>query len=239
MQHYLFDSEATGKTVIAHVKHLISRRFPEQADIPDLFISMPESVGGLGLKNPFIPLYLLRDPGSFEPLCEDPDVIMRDFHESERKQYFMYKKNFEALTEKERRKRYKAAFREDEDDGVPPPIAWEQAQEFMSFEDFTATRECTSSSLSQVYRGFLQQPLDGGITVSSRIRRSLKRLDSVPEGLDVGAGTEVAELIWTVQFFEDELFDQFGGLELVDKTLLPLGVLKAMKAKKVTWQMVL
>ena len=52
-------------------------------------------------------------------------------------------------------------------------------------------------------------------------------------------GRDSNDLLWTVQFFEDELMERLGGVEVVDRRLLPVGVLKALKEKKVTWQMVL
>ena len=48
-----------------------------------------------------------------------------------------------------------------------------------------------------------------------------------------------AEVLWTVQFWGNDSFEQFGDLEVVDKGLLPMEVLKALRSRKVTWQMVL
>ncbi|KLJ11581.1 hypothetical protein EMPG_13236 [Blastomyces silverae] len=47
------------------------------------------------------------------------------------------------------------------------------------------------------------------------------------------------EHAWTINCYADEVFESFGGLELLDRKLLPLGVLKAMRSRMVTWQMVL
>ena len=235
MQRYLFNNADTGKTVVEHVKHKISTDFsipPES--IPDSFLYMPESLGGLGLKNPFISLLMLRDD-----ICADPEERMRDFHETEKREYDSLKKSFEALSEKQRRKRYKDAFQRDEDEGSTPPISWKEAQEFTTFDEFTKYRELTSSHLWCAYTNLMAKPSASTVLGTKRVKNALKELSYKPEGLDYRTGTLDNELMWLVQYFEGDLFELFGGLEVVDKGLLPLGVLKALKARKVTWQMVL
>jgi hypothetical protein len=235
MQHHLFNSPETGKTVVEHVKHKISTTFCiPVADIPDSFIYMPESLGGLGLKNPFISLLMLRDN-----TCKDTSQRMAEFHKAEREEYETQKKNFEHLGEKQRRKRYKDAFQRDEDEGSTPPITWKEAEEFLTFEDFTKYREQTSTGLWRAYTYLLAQPSSSCVQGTKRVKHGLKELSYQPEGLDYSSGKLDNELMWIVQYFESELFEKFGGLEVVDKGLLPMGVLKALRAKKVTWQMVL
>ena len=235
MQRHLFNSAETGKTVVEHIKRKISADFsiPSEA-IPDSFIYMPESLGGLGLKNPFISLLILRDN-----TCADPEKLMRDFHEAERREYNDLKKSFDALSEKQRRKKYKDAFQRDEDEGSTPPISWKEAQDFMSFDEFTQYREQTSSHLWRAYAELMARPDAPTVPGTQRVKHGLEELSYKPEGLDYAAGKLDNELMWLVQYFESELFELFGGLEVVDKGLLPLGVLKALKARKVTWQMVL
>lgn len=227
MQNFLFNNEDTGNTVGKHIKHMISRKF-DTDDVPDSFLFMPESLGGLGLKNPFIPLLLLRNE-----VCKDPKKRMIDFHKKEREQYETAKQEFEALSERERRKRYKVVFHIDEDEGTEPLISWKNAQKFMSFEDFIKYREYTSKSLYDTYVYLLGQPKQGGVWKSDRVDRVKV---GAREYLDFAAEPE---LLWTVQFFETELFEKYGGLEVVDKSLLPMGVLKALKSMKVTWSMIL
>jgi hypothetical protein len=47
------------------------------------------------------------------------------------------------------------------------------------------------------------------------------------------------ELKWMLQLYAQEPLRLFGGLSLVDKRFLPVGVLAMVKGKRVTWQMVL
>jgi hypothetical protein len=44
---------------------------------------------------------------------------------------------------------------------------------------------------------------------------------------------------WLLQFYERELLEKCGGMSIVEKNLLPLGILTILRKKKVAWQMVL
>lgn len=44
---------------------------------------------------------------------------------------------------------------------------------------------------------------------------------------------------WIVQLYSADVIQRFGGLNIVDKGLLPMGVMKMLRARKVTWQTVL
>jgi hypothetical protein len=48
-----------------------------------------------------------------------------------------------------------------------------------------------------------------------------------------------SEKKWFLQLYANELLEDFGGLSLVDKQFLPVGVLAMMRGKKVSWNMVL
>ena len=254
MQKFLFNSKEAGTTVTEYIKHMLSTRF-DMNDIPDSFLFMPESLGGLGLKNPFISLLLLHSY-----ICKDPEKHMEKFDDGEKEDYDTAKKEFEALSEKERRKRYKAAFPTEEYENKKPPLSWKDGQTFMGFEEFVKYREVTSRRLFDVYTYFLKQPDEDSVSGTNRVKNGLKALSYEPEGLEWRDAANVdTELLWTIHFFEDELFEKFGGLEVVDKGLLPMvrssilslvicvvwankvtqGVLKALRSRKVTWQMVL
>jgi hypothetical protein len=194
---------------------------------------LPESLGGLGLHNPFIPLFLVCGK-----LCADPEARMRKFHEEEQEAYNAAKKNFEALTDHERRRRYLAAFPKDED--THQKFDWEEAQEFLTFEQYTKWRECASPQLHAAYKELMSQPDKQDIASSREVSRALKKLATTAyEMEDMDPGKIGSDVKWIIQYYADELFEKYGGLSIVDKSLLPLGVLKAMRSRKVTWQMVL
>jgi hypothetical protein len=53
------------------------------------------------------------------------------------------------------------------------------------------------------------------------------------------ASSKVQEARWALQMYRDGLRRDYGGLHLVDKEHLPLGVLTLLRSRAVTWTMVL
>lgn len=102
MQQKLFGhTSAAGNSVTEHLKNLISEHFGV-ADVPDAFLYFPEELGGLGLRNPFVSLLVIR-----ENLERDPPKKLLEFFDMEKKAYGSQKQQFEALNEIERRHRMK------------------------------------------------------------------------------------------------------------------------------------
>jgi hypothetical protein len=79
MQRTLFNGrDGNGTTLVSHLKGLIASHFGI-TDIPDAFIFLPESLGGLGVRNPFISSFLVRDN-----VYENPSKRLDDFFEDEK-----------------------------------------------------------------------------------------------------------------------------------------------------------
>jgi hypothetical protein len=68
--------------------------------------------------------------------------------------------------------------------------------------------------------------------LSKEVERSLREFLA-------GSGRLDAEKKWFLQLYAGELLEDFGGLSLVDKQFLPVGVLTMMRGKKVSWNMIL
>lgn len=64
---------------------------PISTIIPDAFIHLPEQLGGLGLRNPFVPLLLVRDA----LLDKSPGDLLETFLREEHDEYLEYKKTFD------------------------------------------------------------------------------------------------------------------------------------------------
>lgn len=101
MQQKLFGPTSAGSSVTEHLKNLISEHFGV-GDVPDAFLYFPEELGGLGLRNPFISLLVIR-----ENLERDPPKKLLEFFDLEKEAYAIKKREFEALNEIERRSRMK------------------------------------------------------------------------------------------------------------------------------------
>lgn len=242
IQSFLFnDSSATGDSVSEHLVRTISERF-NFSDISNAFLYLPESLGGLALYNPFTPLLL-----AYDGLVKDPRSIMRDFIKEERADYEAAKRDFENDTENSRRRRYRDRFPDNWAQQGPNPAApsWDAAQEFFSFEEYTSYRERTSRLFGDAYKKLMAEPKKKNLQQGqggSAVTRALESLaNSSPDyGLeDIRPRNLSQEELWTIHFYSDELFEKFGGLSLVDSSLISLGMLKAMRSKKVTWRMIL
>jgi hypothetical protein len=230
MQELLFDGkDGNGKTVTEHAKSLIAKKF-NVTDIPDAFIFMPEQFGGLGLRNPFALLYMSR-----ECLSKDPKEAMRIFFAEEKQKYKEAKKDFEDLGDQGRRRRFREVYPNDIE--VDSIFADGDLNTFMTSEDFTRWRETANPLLLHAYQELMKVPEKRCIQYTLDVKDALEKLavtqpELAPDKLD-------PELKWLVQFHSRELFERCGGLSIVNKSLLPLGILTMLKKRKVTWQMVL
>lgn len=102
IQHVLFaDGSAADSSVTEYLKNLIGKRFGV-SDVPDAFLYFPEELGGLGLRNPFIPFLVIR-----EELCKSPEARMAEFFAEEKQDYKNFKKEFDALGTLGRKRRMK------------------------------------------------------------------------------------------------------------------------------------
>ncbi|KAL2375415.1 hypothetical protein RJ035_000347 [Blastomyces gilchristii] len=270
IQSYLFSDSKGAKTVTEYLSNTISTRFNPSTPVTDAFLYLPETLGGLGLLNPFTPLLLVC-----ENLCEDTADRLREFHQEERDTYERAKQQFLSLSEHQRRRRYNSSFKDETDstfgdDHVSTAVLpWKsEAQTFFSFDEYVRWRECSSELFFRLWKFLMETPRKMTIKHPSRVDRALRAaVDSYEAGNGglgcrtgerrrgyghgrggrVGGGglpdinplTMSQEHAWTINFYADEVFENFGGLELVDRKLLPLGVLKALRSRMVTWQMVL
>jgi len=113
----------------------------------------------------------------------------------------------------------------------------EDLKDFMGFDEFSRYRERLSRELGGVYAKMMEEPNIEGVRTSGAVDevvRELKRLQ--PEIFKRG---EEEEVKWILAMFEKELKLKFGGLRLVEKELLPLGILTILRRRRVAWEMVL
>lgn len=194
---------------------MIEERFGV-SEIPDAFFFFPEQLGGLGLRNPFVSTLLVRDQ-----LDSTPVKLINDYKEDEKKAYLAAKKEFGELTERERLQRYQ------EIDPDPESGA-------MSLEEYICFMESTDALLAGLYKKLLDVPGEIEVEFTEEVSSALGKVQSQTD-----YPVEDNELKWTLQLYAEEPQRLLGGLSLVDKRFLPVGVLAMVKGKKVTWQMVL
>ncbi|KAK3997071.1 hypothetical protein QBC44DRAFT_106980 [Cladorrhinum sp. PSN332] len=223
----LFPDDGSGNegSVTDHLKAMIKARF--DVSVPDSFIFLPEQLGGLGLRNPFVGLFLIRDQ-----IKETPDDVINEYLKDERDSYLRAKKTFESLGERARRNKLRSIYPDGEwsDDRIREHAALDT---FISLEEFGRFRERFDITFSYKYVKLLLVPNAVEINLSGQAETKLRQF------LAAGEFKPDAQQKWFLQLYADELLEDFGGLNLVDKQFLPVGVLTMMKGKRVRWNMVL
>ncbi|KAJ5908735.1 reverse transcriptase [Penicillium taxi] len=219
----------TGGTITKHLKNMIELKFG-LSEIPDAFFFLPEKLGGLNLRNPFISIFRFRDD-----LDSSPDAYMKGSLIHERKSYISAASDFEKMSANARRRRWESLEEDHEPTELTEAFLHTDKEKFISFDEWSKFRESTSSKLADLYLQFMRVPLCG-----LKKPRSDQNFRTTLQSVRSEFGLRnTAELHWTLAFFADSLLANFGGLNLVDKQFLPIGVLEMIKEKKVSWQMVL
>jgi hypothetical protein len=237
MQQVLFgtmqESEGSQASVTQHIKGMIESRFGV-SDIPDSFIFLPEQLGGLGVRNPFISLLVVNDR-----LAElSPEETMQKFFEQELGNYKNAKKTFEEQNDVDIKLGKYARSCEDYEvakKAIKAIMTKEQLQTFFTFEDYTACRESTSEILFYIYEKLLEDPHVKAPYLDADVLAAVSSLNIDSSNVDPKA----SEIRWALQLYGPSLRQDYGGLRLVDEEFLPLGVLAMMRRKAVRWNLVL
>ncbi|RDW89164.1 hypothetical protein BP6252_01196 [Coleophoma cylindrospora] len=224
MQETLFQ----GSNVTTHLKTIMKERFRID-DIPDAFIYLPEQLGGLGLLNPFISPFLFRD--TVTPI---PDARLRKAITQSRTDYNKAKRIFGFLSKQERHRRLRQLYPGEFD---VANIADTELDRFFSYEEFVQYDESINPDLAYAYKDLMTLPVKKDIIMSRRITEAVDTIAVIQPELN--QATLSSEIKWILTFYERELFERCGGLSIIEKNLLPLGILKILRKRRVAWQMVL
>lgn len=203
----------SDSNVVEYLKSTLQERFGI-SDIPDGYLYFPTSLGGLELQNPFIGLIQVRD-GVFE----QPASVLDDFLEAEKEAYRQAQIAFENGQ----------VYRSSNWDKNFVP---EDAHQFFSFEEFTKYREEFAcgyyGNLLSVFEELLEQPGVDNVDFSSDDEVVMSKYSG-----DVGADGYGR---WVAQLYGSEMRERFGGLHVVDKGLLPMGMVTLFRSGRVNWQ---
>lgn len=240
MQASLFGSPEIG--VVQHVKTMLTARFGHDYDIPDAFVVVPEELGGLGVRNPFIPVLAAR--GAVEELGTSSE-IMEEFFQDERREYLEHKRRFELQDEAQRISNYHlvsgySRHRDDATEFLRRIMRPAELGTFVSFDDFVRWRKPLSVPLADTYELLVEAPGtaaegSGGPVLEDGVKAALRML-----GQDRNAThAKAVQARWDLQMYRDEIQDGCGGWRLIEERFLPLGVLAMMRRKAVRWNLVL
>lgn len=243
MQAELFGSPSIG--VVQYLQKMLRERFGAE-DVPDAFIVLPEELGGLGVRNPFIPALAVRGPvGRFGT----PAEIMEAFVRSEDAQYTECQKEFEKMDQVQRVRAFVSKWEsfgyndsDEADNALSSLLNTEELGMFMSREDFGRWRETTSFDLANTYKTLQSAPAEDewGTEEPKLDAEVIEAFRTAGLSHSVtGNGPKAVEVRWNSQMYYGKLRDELGGLRMVDDQFLPLGVLALMKRKAVRWSMAL
>jgi hypothetical protein len=199
------------------------------------------SMGGLDIKSPFVNLYLIRDT-----IMKKPDSVLDQFFLDEEKEYRVAKANFEKGNVPGRPTTF--SLKSDLD-----------SESFMTFEEFTRYREQTSKHLYTAYSKLIEEPIEDEVTVTADVANVLGGTPGFPPGFPPGFGGRGrgrgrgrggmprgvqknswglmdSYKRWIIQLYAPDMMSRFGGLNVVEKGLLPTGMVSMFRESRFKWQ---
>ena len=213
-----------GSSVTESLKGSIRDRFGV-GDVPDGFLYFPIELGGLGLKSPFVSLLQIRNS-----VRKNPFDLLDEFEEGERDAYLLAKKAFEKgeLDDKHDEAKWKPA---------------QGADEFMAFDEYTQYREeyankNLTTPLLATYNALLQKPTEESIDVTVQLKQAIDQLRGQSNLKGITHSWQEMEPYWkwVAQLYGPEMVERFGGLNVVDPRLLPIGMVSLFRDKRIKWQ---
>ncbi|CAF9919961.1 hypothetical protein IMSHALPRED_004779 [Imshaugia aleurites] len=210
IQRGLFaDIDLPGENVGEYLRVELAARFGVE-NIPDGFFYFPIELGGLGMRNPLIPLFLVRGES-----LSDPMVKFDEAFELEEADYYNAKQSYEDGTSISRH------LRTNTHDNEP----------FMSLDEYSRCREETSIHLHGAYTALLEPPRSAIVEPTPDVRNADRKLDPVA----YHRGRDVYEQ-WVLQLYGADIIRRYGGLALGEKKLLPIGLASILRSEKIRWQ---
>ncbi|KAG6826800.1 hypothetical protein H0H92_014359 [Tricholoma furcatifolium] len=195
---------------VAHLRSVIEERFGMR-DLPQGYFYLPISNGGLELRHPMIEMFALLQ--SFDYDTDEPQ-------------------SFEAVlkTDEERYKELKDVWdRGPGQAGHPSNRTWDHStgRAFMSFEQYASLREARLPAWSACYESMLSvrelESLEATPLVESFLSQS--KPDSKWECMDWYQQ-------WILSLYGEEVVKRFGGWEVVDSTLIPVGMAELFRTSR-------
>jgi hypothetical protein len=222
MQRQLFD--AHGGSITTYLRAQLDNRFDAE-DVPDAFFFLPEEFGGLGVKNPFVPFLLVKNL-----ILKNPLERLAEFRAEEEDAYKRASHVFAKSSNAERQRRLCSAF------GEASRHASILDEPFFSFDEFAFRPEMYSYNLLCAYLDLMRKPLAQNVFLPNEFSLWFEELQ---HSHGQGWSHLSSEAKWVMLLYVEELKEKFGALSIVDKNLLPGGVMKILKGRKVTWQQII
>jgi hypothetical protein len=226
IQERIFEDK--GGNVVQFLKNTIKERFNVD-HIPDGFLFFPVELGGLDLKSPFVGLLQIR-----EGVREDPYDLLDEFQEAEQEAYAEAMRIFDRG---DVHRGYRSS----------PDLKWKPesgADEFFSFEEYVSYREEFTGNgngkadIVRVYQELLKKPKGESVNTTIQVKNALDQLRGQANLRGITSHWDSMEAYWKwiAQMYGPEMVAKFGGLNVVDPGLLPIGMVSMFRQKRIKWQ---
>lgn len=106
----------------------------------------------------------------------------------------------------------------------------------MPFNEYIQYREITDETLLNTYKQLLQTPTEHDVQPSRAVMHAFDQLKETTPELASNWDQLGSDQKWIIQLYSSDVLERFGGLNLVDPNLLPVGVMKMLRERKVAWQ---
>jgi len=209
-------------SVTDHLAGVARERFGV-TEIPDGFWYWPVQMGGMELRNPLVPLFVMR-----ESIRRSPETILERSLDRDEAGYIAAKDKFRTHnTGRGMGNRWSVATR-----NIPA-----ENEDFMSKEEFLRYREERSTNLGAAYEELLSVPAEQHVHLTSQMTGWIKTLPkSSSSGIHQTFSSMQPYWKWTLAVYGSEIVDKYGSVQIVDPEQVPLGVVGVMKAAKIRWQ---
>jgi hypothetical protein len=196
---------ATNGNVAAHVKSLIKERFKVD-DIPDGFIYFPMALGGLELRNPFITYQGMR-----EMILEDPIEVLDEALEGEEVEYRTLLDSFNKS----------GAFEK--------TALSDRPTDFMTPKEYAVFRRERSKPLAKAWHELMTKADEEPVEHRDEIKSLVAKMDNQN-------ALNLRDPYWlgVVELYGEEMGQVFGSVQVVERGLLPMGMVEFYKGK-VRW----
>jgi hypothetical protein len=204
------NSDSTQGGAVGHLRRMIADRFGV-TDLPQGYFYFPIRTGGLEVHDPMIEMFCLR-----ASLFPEPESAFKKQIELDLLHYDDLKENWENSTPN-------VALYSPGVSGV----------EFMSFEEYTAfpARLLRLETWGSCYMNQLSVPIPSAVMMTPFV------------GAALGGGWMGSTWMemnyyekWIVSMFGEEVVRMFGGLEVVDRTLIPVGLVGLFRSSRMKWE---
>jgi hypothetical protein len=207
IQKELFSIDQAEGGAVGHLRNMIRERFGVD-DLPQGYFYFPISSGGLELRNPMIEPFAVRNEVSSDP---ESTFIVR------------MEQDYEAYCNlKERWEQSDSTYR-----------FYTSTKTFMPYSEYVSQRETRLRSWVSPYTNLLAVGSPIHVSLSPAVEAALK--SAWPGDEERWNRSMDFYQKWVIGLYADEVVERFGSLEVVDPTLIPVGMVQLFRSSRMRW----